>query len=55
MGGYSGEIFWQITTVVSTFEVDDIVHLVRIQDSQAVVNMVRTEDFVGGFYRAPID
>lgn len=55
MGGYSGEIFWQITTVVSTFEVDDIVHLVRIQDSHAVVNMVRTEDFVGGFYRAPID
>ncbi len=54
-GGYSGETFWQITTVVSSFEVDDIVHLVRIQDSQAVVNMVRTEDFVGGFYRAPID
>ena len=55
MGGRSHEDFWVITTVVSTYEVSDIVQLARFQDERAIVNVMRTEDFFGGFYRAPID
>ena len=54
-GGYSGERFWMITTVVSMYEVEDIAHLVREQDERAVMNVLRTENFFGGFYRPPID
>ena len=55
MGGRSREKFWIITTVVSSYEVADILQVVHFQDERAIVNVVRTEDFVGGFYRAPID
>lgn len=53
-GGYSGKTYWMITSVVSSYEVADIVRLIRSNDSQAVVNVLKTEDFYGGFYRAPI-
>ncbi len=55
MGGRSRKRYWLINTVVSSYEVDDIMHLVRVQDGGAVVNVFRTEDFFGNFYRAPID
>ncbi len=54
-GGYSGERFWMITTVISMYEVEDVAHLVREQDERAVMNVMRTENFFGGFYRPPID
>ena len=54
-GGYSGKPYWVITTVVSSYEVGDIVALIRTQDERAVVNVLRTEDFFGGFYRDPIN
>lgn len=54
-GGYSGEPFWMITTVISMYEVEDVAHLVREQDERAVMNVLRTENFFGGFYRPPID
>lgn len=54
LGGYSRDRYWVITTVVSAYEVEDIVHLVRVQDERAVVNVFRTENFYGGFYRDPI-
>ena len=53
-GGYSGNKYWLISTVVSSYEVGDIVALVRAQDERAVINVLRTEDFYGGFYRDPI-
>ena len=53
-GGYSGKQYWLISTVVSSYEVGDIVALVRTQDERAVINVLRTEDFYGGFYRDPI-
>jgi uncharacterized membrane-anchored protein YitT (DUF2179 family) len=55
IGGYSRERFWLINTVVSSYEVEEVVALVRRQDPGAVVNVYRTEDFFGGFYRAPIE
>ena len=51
IGGYSRETYWLINTVVSSYEVNDIVALVRIVDGGAVVNAFRTENFFGNFYR----
>lgn len=55
MGGRSRKRYWLITTVVSSYEIDDIMHLIRVHDGSAVVNVFRTENFFGNFYRAPID
>ena len=54
IGGRSRERYWLINTVVSAYEVDDIIAVVRVQDGGAVVNVFRTEDFFGNFYRAPV-
>ena len=53
-GGSSGNKYWLLSTVVSSYEVGDIVALVRAQDERAVINVLRTEEFYGGFYRDPI-
>ena len=42
-------------TVVSTYESEDIVRLVREVDPGAVINVFRTESFFGRFYRGPVD
>ena len=55
IGGFSRETYWLITTVVSSYELDDIIHVVRSADEQAVVNAMRTERFFGGFYRGAPD
>ena len=39
----------------SSYEVNDIVHLMREQDPHVIVNMIKTENFYGGFYQAPIE
>lgn len=54
IGGRSRERYWLINTVVSSYEVRDIVSLVRVQDGDAIVNVFRTEDFYGRFYRKPV-
>lgn len=55
MGGRSKQRYWLINTVVSSYEVDDVMQLVRLYDGGAVVNVFRTESFFGNFYRAPIE
>ena len=55
MGGRSRQRYWLINTVVSSYEIDDVMQLVREKDGGAVVNVFRTENFFGNFYRAPID
>lgn len=52
MGGHSCERFWIISTVISAYELDEIIYAIRSQDDRAVINILRTEDFRGGFYRA---
>lgn len=42
-------------TVISSYEVSDIVHLMRQQDPHVMINMVKTENFFGGFYQALIE
>lgn len=55
IGGYSRQPYWVITTVISSYELDDVMQVVRMQDERAVVNALRTENFFGGFYRGPLD
>ncbi len=55
VGGYSHKKMYLLHTVVSSYEVNDIVHLIREVDEHVIVNMLKTENFYGGFYQAPIE
>lgn len=55
VGGYSHKKMYLLHTVVSSYEVNDIIQIMIEKDPHLVVNMFRTEDFHGGFYRAPIE
>lgn len=55
VGGYSHKKMYLLHTVVSSYEVNDIVHLMREVDPHVIVNMLKTENFYGGFYQAPIE
>lgn len=55
VGGYSHKKMFLLHTVVSSYEVNDIVHLLREVDPHIIVNMLKTENFYGGFYQAPIE
>lgn len=54
-GGYSGRKMSLLHTVVSSYEVHDIVRLLKQVDGRVIVNVIPTEDFVGGFYRKPLE
>ena len=54
IGGYSHEKMYLLHTVVSSYEVGEVVALMRTQDPHIIVNMMRTENFYGKFYQAPL-
>ena len=54
-GGYSKKPFTIMTTVVSSYEVKDIVRIMKEADPKVIINIFKTEDFVGGFKPKPID
>lgn len=54
-GGFSKKQVFILHTVVSSYEVQDIVALMREVDPKMIVNVVKTEEFYGGFYHKPID
>ena len=54
IGGYSHKKMYLLHTVVSSYEVSDIVILLREKDPHVIINMLRTENFFGTFYQAPI-
>lgn len=54
VGGYSGRNVSLLHTVVSSYEVQDIVKLIHETDHYAIINTFKTEDFYGGFYMKPI-
>ena len=51
----SGHPLTMIHTVVSSYEVQDIVDLMKSIDSHVIINILPTENFVGGFYQKPLD
>lgn len=55
IGGYSRQNMNLLHTVVSTYEVQDIVDLMHEIDPKIIINVMKTENFFGGFYQAPID
>lgn len=55
IGGYSHKKMNLLHTVVSAYEVQDIVDLMRDVDSHVIINVMKTENFYGGFYQKPID
>lgn len=55
IGGYSHKEMSLLHTVVSSYEVQDIVDLLRSIDEKVIINVFKTENFFGGFYQAPID
>ena len=42
-------------TVVSSYEVQDIVSLMKDVDSNVIINVLKTENFFGYFYQTPIE
>ena len=55
VGGYSHKKMNLLHTVVSSYEVPDIVALMREEDPHVIVNMIKTENFYGGYYQAPME
>lgn len=55
IGGYSGRNISLIHVVVSSYEVGEMVALMRTVDLHVIVNVMKTENFYGGFYLKPIE
>lgn len=55
VGGYSKKPMYLLHTVVSSYEVEDIITLLHKVDERVIVNMFKTQQFYGGFYRAPME
>lgn len=55
VGGYSHKKMHLLHTVVSSYEAAEIVRLMHSQDPNIIVNILKTENFFGGFYQAPLD
>lgn len=54
-GGYSKKKMSLLHTVVSTYEVQDILMHLKETDPAIIVNVIPTESFVGSFYQKPLD
>lgn len=54
-GGYSKQKMFLLHTVVSSYEVQDVVSIMKEADSRILVNVFKTEQFYGNFYQKPID
>ena len=54
-GGYSKKSMGLLHTVVSTYEVQDIVYHLRQVDPGIIINVMPTETFIGTFYQKPLD
>ena len=55
IGGYSHKKMYLLHTVISSYEINDIVQLIQEVDENVIINLFKTEDFYGGFYRESLD
>lgn len=55
MGGYSKKKMYLLNTVISSYEVNDAVHVMQEADGHVIINVLKTQQFVGRFYRAPME
>ena len=42
-------------TVISSYEMDDVIRLMREVDPHVIINVFKTDQFFGSFYRAPME
>ncbi len=54
-GGYSGKKMSLLHTVVSSYEVQDVVYHLKQVDPGVIINVLPTESFVGHFYQKPLE
>lgn len=54
VGGYSKQPISILYTVVSTYEVTDVVRLMKSIDENVIINIIKTQDFHGNFHLEPI-
>lgn len=55
VGGYSKKQMYLLHTVISSYEVNDAIRLMQEVDPQAIINVFKTDQFFGKFYRAPME
>lgn len=55
VGGYSKKKMFLLHTVISSYEVDDAIRLMREIDPHVIINVFKTDQFYGKFYRAPME
>lgn len=55
VGGYSREKMYLLHAVISTYESADVVKLIREIDPGVVINVLRTDDFIGGWWHGHVD
>ena len=54
VGGYSHKKMYLLHTVVSSYEAAEIIELMRSEDPHIIINVLKTQNFYGSFYQAPI-
>ena len=54
MGGYSKTPVSMLTAIVSSYEVDDVVTALKEVDPKIIINVSKSEKYVGRFYNAPL-
>ena len=53
-GCYTKQPVYILYTVISSYELNDVVRLVNDIDDKVIINVYKTEDFYGSFYMLPI-
>lgn len=54
MGGYSRTPVSMMTAIVSSYEVDDVISVLKEVDPKIIINVTKSEKYVGRFYNAPL-
>lgn len=55
IGGYSKKPVSMLTAIVSSYEVDELIDALVQVDSSVIVNVTKSEKYVGRFYTSPIE
>lgn len=54
IGGYSKLPVSMLTAIVSSYEVDDVIAVLKEVDPKVIINVSKSEKYVGRFYNAPL-
>ncbi|MBS5587637.1 MAG: YitT family protein [[Clostridium] spiroforme] len=54
IGGYSKEPVSMLTAIVSSYEVDDVIMMLKKADPKVIINVTKSEKYVGSFYNEPL-